>query len=169
MLMTENDQKAINRLPRKTGSSVDKEEQELIEWGLGLAVTLVILMLVFGAVVVQVAPSLPASVTGIKKLGEIGDFVGGLLNPVVALVALLALLRSIRIQRDELQDTRSTLEGQSRIQDKERAERTFFELLSLRANAVASIEWTDSQGKTIHGRGALKLILKEVIGLANSI
>lgn len=144
---------------------VGKEEQALIELGLGVAFTLILLMILVGAVIIQLAPLVPESVKGIKKLGEIGDFLGGVLNPIVALLALLALLRSIRIQRDELRDTRETLADQGKIQDRERAEKTFFELLALRANAVATIEWTDQLGETKTGRGALKLILKEVVDL----
>lgn len=141
------------------------DAQEILEKGIGVAIVLCVAMVLLGAIVVQLSEHLPQSLKGVKKLGEIGDFLGGVLNPVVALMALFALFRSIEIQRTELKETRAVLDTQSQIQDRDRAERTFFELLSLRANAVASIEWTTPTGETTRGRAALKVILREVENL----
>lgn len=44
--------------------------------------------------------------------GQFGDYVGGLLNPLVATLALVAIVISIRIQKTELKETRSALERQ---------------------------------------------------------
>lgn len=41
--------------------------------------------------------------------GQIGDFVGGVLNPVIALVALIWLRRGVKIQEDELREARKSL------------------------------------------------------------
>ncbi len=143
-------------------AALGQEERSLIATALGLALTLILLLVLFGAAIVQVAPELPASIRNVKKLGEIGDFIGGLLNPIIALLALFALIRSIQIQRDELSDTRKALDAQSSIHNRQRLEQTFFELLSLRASAVGSIEWPDPSGAVKQGRGALKMILQEI-------
>lgn len=45
--------------------------------------------------------------------GQLGDFVGGFLNPVVALAALYMLAQSVRIQRKELAEARDALRGQA--------------------------------------------------------
>lgn len=56
-------------------------------------------------------------------LGTLGDFFGGILNPVIAAAALLALLHTIRIQQEELRLTRAemkksanALEAQQQLQ-----------------------------------------------------
>lgn len=143
-----------------------KEERRLLELGLGIALTLILMILVAGAVVVQLSPQLPEAIRGIKKLGEVGDFVGGVLNPVIALLALTALFRSIQIQRRELRETKEALQEQTRTHNKQRLEDTFFQLMSLRASAVSSIEWSDPSGTTRQGRSALKLILEDVQNIA---
>ena len=61
--------------------------------------------------------------------GEFGDFVGGIANPLVALFALYWLTESIKVQRQELADTRSILSAQSEIDKKRNFESTFFALL----------------------------------------
>ncbi|QHE86507.1 hypothetical protein [Hydrogenophaga sp. BPS33] len=47
------------------------------------------------------------------KWGSFGDYVGGLLNPIVALAALGLLAYSVRIQRQELAATRKALRDQA--------------------------------------------------------
>lgn len=47
------------------------------------------------------------------RWGQLGDYLGGLLNPLVALAALSLLALSIRIQRRELSETREVLSQQA--------------------------------------------------------
>lgn len=157
--------KKTNSSPSNPVSDIARtgnDAQEIVAMGIGVAIVLCVLMILVGAVVVQLSGYLPNSIKGVKKLGEIGDFLGGVLNPVVALMALFALFRSIEIQRTELKATNEALKNQGQAQNRDRAERTFFELLSLRSNIIASIEWTDPQGKSSKGRAALKTMLEEV-------
>jgi hypothetical protein len=42
--------------------------------------------------------------------GQFGDFVGGILNPLIAFSALFWLTRSVKLQKTELQETRKALE-----------------------------------------------------------
>jgi hypothetical protein len=60
---------------------------------------------------------------------EFGDFIGGLANPLVGLFALYWLTESIKVQRQELADTRSILNSQSDFDKKKNFESTFFSLL----------------------------------------
>lgn len=62
--------------------------------------------------------------------GSFGDFVGGVMNPIVALVALYWLTQSISIQKQELHDTRTVLEDQAKSDEIKRFEQTFFSLLN---------------------------------------
>lgn len=68
--------------------------------------------------------------------GQFGDFIGGILNPLVALFALYWLTRSIGIQREELAatkqelaDTKLLIAEQVKTAEKQRFEDTFFALL----------------------------------------
>lgn len=51
---------------------------------------------------------------GAGDLGQFGDYIGGLMNPVIALLALVAVINGIRLQETELAETRRELE-QSRV------------------------------------------------------
>lgn len=70
-----------------------------------------------------------------KNFGALGDYVGGLLNPIVALCALGGLLISIVIQANTLRATRSGLREQL---DQE----NFFQLLANRENAIQNLQLT---------------------------
>lgn len=48
-----------------------------------------------------------------ERWGQFGDYVGGLLNPIVALAALYLLSWSVRIQRQELQSAQEALHSQA--------------------------------------------------------
>ena len=53
--------------------------------------------------------------------GEFGDFVGGILNPLVAYSAFYWLTRSVRLQKEELLETRKALEETALSQAKQAA------------------------------------------------
>jgi len=51
--------------------------------------------------------------------GTFGDFVGGLLNPAVAYFAFYWLIKSVRIQKEELLETRLALEDTAKSQQQQ--------------------------------------------------
>lgn len=53
--------------------------------------------------------SIPISVNS-GDWGTLGDFIGGILNPIIAFSAFYWLTRSVRIQKEELGETRATLD-----------------------------------------------------------
>lgn len=60
-------------------------------------------VVVFAGVIVGFTAVVAGGATvGFGQLGAFGDFVGGLLNPAVALAALLVLVHSVQLQRREL-------------------------------------------------------------------
>ncbi|WP_285163420.1 putative phage abortive infection protein [Shewanella goraebulensis] len=70
--------------------------------------------------------------------GTFGDFTGGILNPLIALLAFYWLTQSVIIQKKELNDTTKALVDSSKsqklqveTQEKKRFEDTFFSLLNL--------------------------------------
>lgn len=94
-------------------------------WALALAIVLSVAYFVWFWVIHRVPPSKDPS-----SWGTFGDFIGGVMNPIVALLALYWLTQSISIQKQELQDTRRVLESQSRANEVKRFEDTFFALLA---------------------------------------
>jgi hypothetical protein len=64
--------------------------------------------------------------------GQFGDYIGGLLNPLVATLALIALVISIQIQKKELSETRAALEKQVSLDN-------LFSLLQQHRELVSSV------------------------------
>ena len=115
-----------------TPSTIEQEEESLFGKGFALAISLTLLTLILGAVVAQIAPQLPESIKSIKKLGEVGDFVGGMLNPVIAGCTLVVALAVWRLQKTELSETKKELQIQ-------RGQQRFFDLLNVYYRTVDSI------------------------------
>lgn len=87
-----------------------------------------------------------AAKTDPSRWGSFGDFIGGILNPVVAFLALFWLTRSIAIQREELRDTKIALEKSYEAQrqqaitaEKQSFEDTFFALLDQHNKVLESL------------------------------
>ncbi|KAE9643025.1 hypothetical protein [Pseudomonas sp. PB106] len=73
-----------------------------------------------------------------NNLGQVGDFVGGLTNPVLSFVALIVLLRTTLIQTDEARKTSVIMLEQQRLMEEERFESTFYKLLE-RYESIAEV------------------------------
>ena len=78
--------------------------------------------------------------------GQLGDYVGGLLNPLVAGFALMALVVSVRLQKAELAATRKELEisrlamqDQATTAEQQRQEQRFFDLFSIYHRTIDSV------------------------------
>lgn len=128
---------------KETNNSPDKGKPEgllyVLYWILGIAV--VIIISVFCIYFYQFHTSLSVQQ---GDWGAFGDFIGGLLNPILSFLALMALLLTIRLQSIELEATREelkrsataqensekALQKQSKIQNRQQFESTFFSLLN---------------------------------------
>lgn len=78
--------------------------------------------------------------------GQIGDFVGGVLNPILSFFALMAVLFSLVLQREELllaredaKDAHSTQKRQSEIFEAQNFESVFFRLLDAHSKLAFSV------------------------------
>jgi hypothetical protein len=100
--------------------------------------------------------------------GQLGDFIGGLFNPLIASFALVGLALSISVQRETLLETQNAFAQQVRLQRQQMTEATFFSLLALRAEAVESVEWNGDES-TVRGRAAIKRILQALERFAPQI
>ena len=61
--------------------------------------------------------------------GTLGDYFGGLLNPVVSLATLMVAYAVWKQQKDELRQTKEALEEQARTAEQQRQEHRFFDCL----------------------------------------
>lgn len=74
------------------------------KWVSGIAVCLVGAYLIYFGLVLGQNPAVDSD-----KWGTFGDFVGGVMNPIVAFAAFFWLTESVKIQKQELADTRREL------------------------------------------------------------
>ncbi|MEZ9345669.1 putative phage abortive infection protein [Vibrio splendidus] len=89
-----------------------------------------------------------------EQMGVFGDFLGGVLNPILSFLSLIAILLTIILQSRELSETReeikrsanaqekseNALNGQLKLQAKQSFESTFFNLLSLHSSLVQNVK-----------------------------
>lgn len=92
-------------------------ETRINGWKWGIAVFAVILITAyfwyFGSHLGQ-----PAAENA-DKWGQFGDFIGGLLNPLVAFAAFYWLTQSVKLQKTELEATRAELKKTALAQDQQ--------------------------------------------------
>jgi len=84
--------------------------------------------------------------------GQFGDYVGGLLNPTLALCAFLALVLAVILQRKELSDARSQFSKTASTLNRQTNDNTFFEMLSLHSQNVESIRIDKKKLLYINGK-----------------
>ncbi|WP_395763624.1 putative phage abortive infection protein [Stutzerimonas balearica] len=109
--------------------------------------------------------------------GQIGDFVGGILNPALSFTAFLTLLYTLKIQSDELKEAREESkaaredaksshkiqEYQTKIFERQSFESAFFGLLNAHLKITENINYLDSDNNLHTGREALAQIAKDHI------
>jgi Putative phage abortive infection protein len=71
--------------------------------------------------------------------GTLGDYFGGLMNPVVSFATLIVAYAVWKQQRDELRDTKKALEDQAKTAEQQRQEQRFFDLLHVYYRTVESL------------------------------
>lgn len=92
------------------------------------------------------------------NIGQVGDFVGGLLNPVLSFLALIAIVYSISVQEKELTSTVSSLRAQEEIFKIQNFENSLFSLLAMQRNRRAEqLEVVDGRDVKIYVRLAAEL------------
>jgi hypothetical protein len=141
---------------------------------LGTAVLLCFLVAILVIVHFQFGENIPGLAishpTTAQYWGQIGDFVGGILNPTLSFFAFITLLYTLKIQSDELKEAREESriareeassanriqEYQTKIFERQSFESAFFGLLSAHQKITENIKFTDSDTqKTYIGKDAL--------------
>lgn len=96
--------------------------------------------------------------------GQLGDFLGGVLNPCLSFMALIAVLHSIKIQSKELSEAQKETKIANRLQSQQTAlferqnfESTFFRLLDVHARIVQNLQY-----EAAIGHNAFEVISREL-------
>lgn len=70
--------------------------------------------------------------------GAFGDYIGGLLNPLISLFTLIVAMKVWKLQKNELLETRKAMEEQGKTAEQQRQEQRFFDLLNIYQRTVDS-------------------------------
>ncbi|ATG91498.1 hypothetical protein [Methylomonas koyamae] len=73
--------------------------------------------------------------TSVESWGQLGDYVGGILNPCTAYAAYYWLTRSIRLQKEEMLEARLAMEAASKSQ----AEQAHHSQVQVRVSALTAL------------------------------
>jgi len=106
--------------------------------------------------------------------GQIGDFVGGILNPVLSFCALIAVLYNLSLQREELSLARKDARDAQEIQNRQSAifkqqnfESVFFRLLEVHSSLSKNIKVkakVDGKDVEFEGEDAFQYLVHHYIG-----
>ncbi|MFQ1931378.1 putative phage abortive infection protein [Aeromonas veronii] len=80
---------------------------------------------------------------GIEKWGQLGDYLGGTLNPIFGFISVLLVALTLRMQIKSSQ--------------KQEFENQFFSILNFYQNIIYSIDLIDKDGKITKGRDCLRV------------
>lgn len=79
--------------------------------------------------------------------GTFGDYMGGLLNPLISLFTLIVAMKVWGLQKTELLETRRAVEEQGKTAEQQRREQRFFDLLNLYQETLKTFVIDGSVGK----------------------
>lgn len=94
------------------GDNSKKSSFVFLYIAIGFAVGGVLMVPLFSWLPITHAPTFETN-------GQIGDFVGGILNPIIALMALMWLKKGVELQQHELSETKATLQASEQHQAKQ--------------------------------------------------
>ncbi|MCG7931487.1 MAG: putative phage abortive infection protein [Candidatus Thiodiazotropha lotti] len=133
---------------------------------LKILITLAVVAVIYGiAVISTYRAHFPGQIIqDISTWGQLGDYLGGLLNPVFSLLAFFALLITIVIQTkelaissEELKKSAEALSRQSKSLDTQNFENTFFQMLRLYNEIVKEMDTTHGLHEIARGRNCFRV------------
>ncbi|WP_172979779.1 putative phage abortive infection protein [Pseudomonas kitaguniensis] len=99
--------------------------------------------------------------------GQLGDFAGGFLNPLLSFLALMAVLKTMSLQRTEMkaaqQEAKTATQEQRQqtaVYSRQMFESTLFGMLDVHSKILADIKYTGSTNDISEGRYAIEKIAK---------
>lgn len=76
------------------------------------------------------------------RLGQLGDYFGGLLNPMISVLTLFVAISVWQLQKKEMAETREALDKQAETAKQQRQEQRFFDLLNVYFRTVESTRYS---------------------------
>lgn len=119
----------------------EEKKSYFIHWLLGGAVSVFIgVTLLFFYINKWTLPIVNDENNTLSNLGTIGDYFGGLINPLLGFVSFCALLYTILIQREELKRSIKVQTESAKTFKQQRFETTFFSLLNHITQSITLLE-----------------------------
>lgn len=121
-----------------------------------------LLVLVLGAYIVWFSSAKVSADSG--DWGALGDYFGGLMNPMISFATLLVAYAVWKLQRVELDETKKALKDQAETAERQRREQRFFDLLNVYYRTVDALRFDVTTGgfggpahrESFHGKDALR-------------
>lgn len=136
-----------------TDTSIEREDamerflKQLIPGIAGL------LVVVLGAYIMWFSSSKVSYDSG--DWGTLGDYFGGLMNPVISFATLMVAYAVWKQQREELKATKEALEEQAKTAEQQRQEQRFFDLLRVYTQTLDSYTSDAGNGRNRRGKEAI--------------
>lgn len=174
----------------KGTSDADDSDSDEVATNLGwlLSIASVAILIVFSLLIshfflgIDIAYVSAQNVLTASYWGQFGDFVGGILNPLLSFFALVAVLASLKSQglqlkaaRSEARSARKEAEAAQRIQreqsrlfERQNFESGFFNLLDLHSKSVSKVIFVTG-GRKFEGQEALAQLSSKYSDFGNTI
>lgn len=99
--------------------------------------------------------------------GQFGDYVGGVVNPILSFFTIYLLIQSIALQRDSNESLINEINRQERLEEYKKFELRFFHLLESQENnfsrfSINAEEYEDGSVQTLSGGAAITFIEDEL-------
>ncbi|MBT0571762.1 putative phage abortive infection protein [Curvibacter sp. CHRR-16] len=137
-------------MTEKNGIFEQSDNKWLNSFPKGLLIILVLLLAAYFCNALQTTP-----VIEIGSWGTFGDYVGGLMNPLISLFTLIVAIKVWELQKTELRETQEALKEQGKTAEQQRQEQRFFDLLTLYQRVEDSVSMFLHEEKVeIRGKAA---------------
>lgn len=115
-----------------------------------------LLIVILGAYIVWFSSAKVSHDSG--DWGTLGDYFGGLMNPVISFATLMVAFAVWKQQKVELRETKVALEEQAKTAEQQRQEQRFFDLLTVLQRVESSLRFTTPTRDRIdlHGKNAIQ-------------
>ena len=140
-------------------SDADGNSRENLFWLFVVALCFMVGVLAIGILPVVFA----------KDWSGYGDFVGGVLGPILTFITFMGLLITIVLQQTELRETRTelaksadALDGQLTALTRQNFEATFFQMLTLHNTMVSSMDIHRKNQVTLEGRDCFRFFAERL-------
>lgn len=139
----------------QTNESLSEDKEHVLKaWAgwllIGFAVAAaIVLILAYGRFFPQVNYFLHVKLNfrEASAWGQLGDFMGGILNPLISACTLAVAVMVWDLQKTELSETQKALKEQAKTAEQQRQEQRFFDLLQVYQQTLQSVEIDGSSGK----------------------